>query len=131
MSNDYTEADVEALARALDPMAFERPDKLHLAMRRATATEYARVALRAGYRLPDPEHDARVRRAALGEVLAIAETSEKRAAEAYDRIVKARDLVGAENPFPWHALQEAKYLLGGRVNVAAAIRALVEKQDAE
>lgn len=69
--------------------------------------------------------------AALAKAHEAAEISECRIAEVYDRIVKARDIVR-----PWlepgledfrdlfQLLQDAKYGLGGRTNVAGAIAAL-------
>lgn len=69
--------------------------------------------------------------AALAKAHEAAEVSECRIAEVYDRIVKARDIVR-----PWlepgledfrdlfQLLQDAKYGLGGRTNVAGTIAAL-------
>lgn len=70
--------------------------------------------------------------AALDKAHEAAEISECRIAEVYDRIVKARDLIRAQlspgrDDFAraaFNLLQEAKYGLGGRTNVAASVAQL-------
>jgi len=67
-------------------------------------------------------------RLAFGEMEPIADASEARIAEVYDKIVLARDKVRERggNSDVFTLLQEAKYGLGGRTNVAGSIRSARE-----
>lgn len=80
------------------------------------------------------EQEADELRAALDKAHEAAEISECRIAEVYDRIVKARDQIqpwlepgsaqGDAMQAAFQFLQEAKYGLGGRTNVAGTIAQL-------
>lgn len=85
------------------------------------------------------EEKLRLQAAALAKAHEIAEVSECKIAEVYDRVVKARDLLHVSESLAPGAvskeafsriqdvfglLQEAKYGLGGRTNVAGSIATL-------
>lgn len=61
---------------------------------------------------------------ALDAVLPIADLSEARLAEVYDKVTTAREKIRERDDLRdvFQLLQEAKYGLGGRINVAATIR---------
>lgn len=131
------------IANELDPpnnpnWDAERVARLYLALSSTTATltheaartvEMLQAALSIGL--------DRGTRLAFCEIEPVAEASEERLAKVYDAVVKARDLL-----HPWlepgsaqgdalqqafQLLQDAKYGLGGRTNVAGSIRAARER----
>ena len=78
------------------------------------------------------ERENRASRLSLEAILLIANVSEDRLAKVYDAVTKARDLIhpwlesgsaqGEALQAAFQLLQDAKYGLGGRTNVAASIR---------